>query len=180
MIPHLTGVRKGVVRIGTFSAKNHRAPAASARGRVRYTTRMHVDIYSDGSRLDLAGPVGWACEVVHQGRRWHESGVIASASLILAEAHGARCGVALALHHGATALDLFLDAQIVIDLIEGRHHHLLTDPALAACVAQIQAWRTSHALRLHKVKAHSGGCSGNSWVDGEARRVLNALRVRRG
>ncbi|RRR69647.1 MAG: hypothetical protein EI684_15095 [Candidatus Viridilinea halotolerans] len=140
---------------------------------------MHVDIYSDGSRLDPAGPVGWACEVVSQGRRWYASGLLRSASIILAEAHAAHQGVALALRVGAIDLDLFLDAQVVLDLVAGRSQHLLTDPALATCVSQLQQWHTTIPLRLHKVKAHTGGCSGNTWVDGEARRVLQVLRPRR-
>lgn len=139
---------------------------------------MHVDIYSDGSRLDPTGPVGWACEVASQGRRWHASGVLHSPSLILAEAHAAHEGVALALRVGAVDLDLFLDAQIVIDLVAGRSQHLLTDLALATCISQLQQWHATTSLRLHKVKAHTGGCSGNTWVDGEARRVLQVLRPR--
>lgn len=140
---------------------------------------MHVDIYSDGSRLEPAGPVGWACEVVSQGRRWYASGVITSPSLILAEAHAAHQGVDLALRVGAHELDLFLDAQVVLDLLAGRSPHLLADAALAACISQLQQWQTQRLLRLHKVKAHTGGCAGNTWVDGEARRVLQALRPQR-
>jgi len=63
---------------------------------------MHADLYTDGSRLDLAGPVGWACEVVSSGRRWRERGVLPSTSVALAELHAVVRGVEIAVGAGVT------------------------------------------------------------------------------
>ena len=56
---------------------------------------MHADCYIDGSRLDLAGPVGWTSEVVSSGRRWRKCGVLSLTSVALAELHAVVRGVDL-------------------------------------------------------------------------------------
>lgn len=139
---------------------------------------MHADLYTDGSRLDLAGPVGWACEVVSAGRRWRERGVLPSPSVALAELHAVVRGVELARRAGATVLDVFTDSQEVLRLVAGGGGRLLADPQIGVCLAQLQLLREGVAISWHKVQAHQPGCSGNAWVDQAARQVLLDERAR--
>lgn len=139
---------------------------------------MHSDLYTDGSRLDLAGPVGWACEVVSAGRRWRERGVLPSPSVALAELHAVVRGVELSLGAGATVLDVFSDSQDVLRLVAGQGGRLLAEPQIAASLARLEPLRERMAISWHKVVAHRPGCSGNAWVDQAARQALLDERAR--
>ena len=132
----------------------------------------HAEIYSDGSVDPSTGRAGWACTVIC-GVRHERSGVLAQASVLLAELYAARVGLVLVHQLGASSATLYTDSTSLVALLDGRVRPTTDAVAIVAVLADIELLRPHLAFHCVWVRAHmKHGSAGNVRADWLARQAL--------
>lgn len=117
--------------------------------------------------------MGWGCQVITDKGRQEASGVLDSASVLLAELQGALAGIKIALEQGVDEIVVYTDATRLIDLAQGRIHGPLRDEAIAERIAELREYRNKARISWVWVRGHlKHGSSGNSRADYLARLSL--------